>query len=125
MIKNQDLFIFKFLVDESSGKKLHFYLLDCGYDSKFVGDIMLSAPDEEILALAEKEGRTLITNDKDFGELIFRFNKPSSGVLLLRLRLDSPKSRQKYVSFTINKFSDYLTNHFLIVTEHQIRMRKI
>ncbi|MBI2045239.1 DUF5615 family PIN-like protein, partial [Candidatus Pacearchaeota archaeon] len=64
----------KFLVDESSGFKLYKFLLERGFNVKFVGEIMPSASDENVLYFAEKEKRILITNDKDFGELIFRLN---------------------------------------------------
>jgi len=47
----------------------------------FVGDIIPSASDEEIIKKAETEGRILITDDKDFGELVFRLERPTSGVI--------------------------------------------
>jgi predicted nuclease of predicted toxin-antitoxin system len=44
-------------------------------------------PDEGWLALAESEGRLVLTNDKDFGELVFHRREPSTfGVILLRFR---------------------------------------
>lgn len=42
-------------------------------------------PDEEILALSHREGRVVITNDRDFGELVFRHGQPHAGVILSRL----------------------------------------
>ena len=42
-------------------------------------------PDEEVLSIALREDRILITNDRDFGELIFRQRLPHSGVILFRL----------------------------------------
>ena len=115
----------KFLIDESSGFKLHNFLIEMGFDSEFVREIMPRAPDEEVLNFAEKEKRILITNDKDFGELIFRLNKPSSGVILLRLKIDSPKQRQKYVENAIKILKERIKSSFVVVTEGQIRVRKI
>jgi hypothetical protein len=46
---------------------------------------MLQANDADILDRAAHEGRTLITNDKNFGELVFRSKQPHHGVILLRL----------------------------------------
>jgi len=45
-------------------------LTEAGYDAMFVGDWKKSASDEEILGKAESEGMILITEDKEFGELI-------------------------------------------------------
>ena len=61
----------RFLVDESTGKRLHALLKEAGHDSIFVGDIMSGSHDEAVLAKAEREKRILITDDKDFGELVF------------------------------------------------------
>jgi predicted nuclease of predicted toxin-antitoxin system len=38
-----------------------------------------------VLAIATAEQRVLLTNDKDFGELIFRRRLPHAGVILFRL----------------------------------------
>ena len=43
------------------------------------------ADDDSILQRAYAENRILITNDKDFGELIYRGKKLHRGVILLRL----------------------------------------
>jgi predicted nuclease of predicted toxin-antitoxin system len=43
-------------------------------------------PGNVILARSPLEGRLVVTQDKDFGELAFRFGLPAQcGVLLLRL----------------------------------------
>ncbi len=44
------------------------------------------AADSKVLALARLERRVLLTNDKDFAELVFRRRFASFGVVLLRLR---------------------------------------
>jgi len=41
--------------------------------------------DLNILALAVREKRMVVTMDKDFGELVYRSREPHAGVLLLRL----------------------------------------
>ena len=62
----------KFLVDESSGSRLAKSLKEKGYDTIYCGDYYSGVPDEEIIKKAKKEKRIIITNDKDFGELVFR-----------------------------------------------------
>ena len=115
----------KFLIDESSGKRLAVFLIGERFDVKYVGDIMPTASDIEVLAFAKKEDRILITNDKDFGEFIFRLREHSSGIILLRLREDSPYQRQKYVHYLLNNLSEKLKSSFVVVTEGKIRVRKI
>lgn len=115
----------RFLIDESSGRKLFLFLISIGYDAKFVSDIMPSEEDNNILAFAEKENRIIITNDKDFGELIFRFNKTSSGVILLRLNNNKPENRITYLLEVLYKYSNKLMSSFTVVTEAGVRIRKI
>jgi predicted nuclease of predicted toxin-antitoxin system len=74
----------KFIIDECTGKRLSILLKKAGYEVIFVGDWKPSASDDEVLKKANEEGRVLITDDKDFGELVFRLNKPTSGVILIR-----------------------------------------
>jgi len=45
-----------------------------------------SIEDHEVLEIARAEDRILITNDKDFGELIYRQQLEHTGVILFRLR---------------------------------------
>ena len=115
----------KFLIDESSGRKLFLFLKENDFDVKFIAEIMPRALDEDVLKFAEKENRILITNDKDFGELVFRLSKPSSGVILLRLKLDTPENRQTYIYKTLIKFPEKLKKSFIVITEDKIRIKKI
>ena len=94
----------KFLVDENSGRKLYQALLENNYDVKLVTNIMPRALDTQVLSYAENENRILITNDKDFGSLIFRLKMPSSGVILLRLRENIPLNRIKYILHVFEEF---------------------
>ena len=115
----------KFLVDESSGKKLYSFLKSNNLDILFVGDLFPESLDSYILEFAEKEKRILITNDKDFGELIFRLGKPTIGVIFLRLKKDTPENKQKHVLNVITNFYNKLENSFIIVTEDKIRIRSL
>lgn len=62
----------KFLLDEcAASRSLHRRLLDLGHDVVSAHDEFARASDETLLALAYEERRVLVTEDKDFGELIF------------------------------------------------------
>ena len=61
--------------------------------------IRMEAPgiaDSEVLAMAQTEKRIIVTFDKDFGELAFRWGLPAtSGIILLRLLAPSPTQLQQ------------------------------
>ncbi len=42
--------------------------------------------DENLIGKANQEGYVLITNDKDFGELVFRMKKPHKGYNSVEIR---------------------------------------
>ncbi|MBI2107616.1 DUF5615 family PIN-like protein [Candidatus Woesearchaeota archaeon] len=115
----------KFIVDESSGRKLADSLEEKGYDVVYAGDSLRGLEDEKILQCGDTEDRILITNDTDFGELVFRFRKFHKGVILLRLRVDNASNRLKAVLFLVGQTGANLKNKFVIVSEDKIRIRKL
>ena len=58
-------------------------LREAGHDTIWSGDWPEDPGDQEILAQAYAEGRTLITLDKDFGELAIVRALPHAGILRL------------------------------------------
>lgn len=74
----------RFLADESCDVAIVRALRGAGHDVKAVADTMRGATDAAVLDAALLEARLLITEDKDFGELVFAARTPAIGVLLLR-----------------------------------------
>lgn len=112
----------RFLVDESTGKRLA-NLLAKTHDVVFVGDEFAGATDEEILEMAQKQKRILITDDKDFGELVFRLERPSFGVILFRTSSSVPEARLELLKKVFARAK--LRGKFVVVTETEIRIRKL
>lgn len=74
----------KFLADECCDTILVEALRAAGYDVLYVMESLRGAADDTILSLAYDEERILLTEDKDFGELVFRLRQPANGIVLLR-----------------------------------------
>jgi len=80
----------RFMLDESAEVKIGAALETDEHDVKIVQrDFAVGLPDREILRLAYAEQRILITNDRDFGDLVFRQGMSHAGVIYLRFPLDS------------------------------------
>lgn len=58
-------------------------LSDAGHDVIWAGDWPVDPGDEEILERANLDGRTLVTLDKDFGELAIVHRVPHCGIVRL------------------------------------------
>ncbi|MBI3051826.1 DUF5615 family PIN-like protein [Candidatus Woesearchaeota archaeon] len=110
-----------FLVDEDLGKRFSDVLNSHGYESLFAGDVMRSAPDDKILAFAEKENHIILTGDKDFGELIFRLEKPSKGVILFRTLTTDPEELFRLSKNMLARAQ----GRFIVVEEGRVRIRPL
>jgi len=115
----------RFIVDECTGMAVAEHLRKSGHNVVVVAETMPQADDHTILTKAVNEGRVLITNDKDFGELIFRRGYSHHGVLLLRLQDDSAVNRVRVVKAVLDQYGDFLKMNFLVATERQVRIRHL
>ncbi len=114
----------KFLFDESVERRLSIYLKAQGLDVKtIVTNYASSIEDAEILKIARSEQCILITNDKDFGELVFRDQHTHTGVILLRLKRVPFRVKQERLAEVVTTYKHAL-RHFLIVTLYTVRIRK-
>jgi len=113
----------KFIVDECTGTAVVEYLRENGHDVVSVAETIPQCQDKTILNRAVHEQRILITNDKDFGDLIFRRGLSHHGVLLLRLQDDSATNRVRVVRAVFDRYSDVLKRNFLVATERRVRVR--
>jgi predicted nuclease of predicted toxin-antitoxin system len=75
----------KFLVDECTGPSVAAWLRDEGHEVFSVYEDVRGVEDDIILQKAFDENWVLITNDKDFGDKVFRNGRLHKGVVLLRL----------------------------------------
>jgi predicted nuclease of predicted toxin-antitoxin system len=113
----------KFLLDESAELRLAAFLKEHGHDVTAVAiDYQASIRDEQVLAIAQAEGRILITNDTDFGELVFRKRQPHSGVILFRF-LDLPLSDKIAALQQLLDEHPHQLEEFVVVAPGSIRIR--
>lgn len=112
----------RFLVDECTGPAVARWLREHQHDVFSVFEEARGIEDEEIVKRAFAENRILITNDKDFGERIFREGWPHRGVILLRLRNERAASKIDALERLLISYPDQLVDHFIVVTETAIRI---
>ena len=75
----------RFLLDQNVYAVTARFLVGLGHNVAEVSQIRLSqATDEQLLAVAQKQGRIVVTRDRDFGALVF-VKALGSGVLYRRM----------------------------------------
>ena len=114
----------RFLVDECTGPSVAKWLRQQGHDVFSVYEQARGIDDDEIIERANLENRILITNDKDFGEKIFRDNRPHTGVILLRLEDERAASKISAIEQLLANHSDQLNNNYIVVTKNRVRIAK-
>ena len=113
----------KFLADVNIEKDLVEFLKKQGFDVLWIPDYDCKLKDDELLELANKEKRILITNDTDFGELIFLQNKISTGIVLIRVKGQYIHKKLRSLKKLLNLYSDKIKNHFVVISDKRIRIR--
>lgn len=112
----------KFLVDECCDVGLVLSLRNEGYDVFYVKESMPSSSDNEVLQKAYLEERILITEDKDFGELVFRLKMPAYGVILLRFLISERHLKWPKLKHLIHVKSEELNGKFVVVDKDKARL---
>ena len=115
----------KFLLDAcASSKSMHSTLTRLGHDVVSALDIGPSAADEDLLALATEEQRILITEDKDFGELVFVRRLPHPSIIRF---VEMPVSEKVAAMLELldRHEADMMAGAMIVVTRNRIRVRRV
>lgn len=113
----------RFLIEIGVGKKAENAIAGLGYDVKTLRSIVSRLTDSEILALAAKEERIVVTMDKDFGELVYRSNERSAGVLLLRMEDATGNEKANVLTDIIVNHGEELAGRFSVFQGGILRIR--
>lgn len=93
-----------------------------GYDVLWVRTDMPGAADDEVLKRADADRRVVVTHDKDFGELAFRWGLPASaGIILLRLSTPDPASSAQRIASVLASREDW-NGSFAVVDDERVRV---
>jgi len=97
-------------------------LKEHGHDVKWIRIESPGISDNEVLDIARKENRILITFDKDFGELAFKSKLPAEcGIILFRISTSSPEYITKVAIAVLESRSDWAGN-FSVIEDNRIRI---
>lgn len=116
---------FQFLTDENIDAELVEFLRQQGLDVLDIKEMqMFRLPDKDVLGMAYAQSRVVISQDSDFGTLIFRDKAPFIGAIYLRPGHQSPQIHIESFQAILDGQLD-LAEPFILVAEHTGEMVKI
>lgn len=108
----------KFLIDEDISPKIAAFLKQLGHSAIHIREIQLSLEDYQILEIAISKDSIVVTEDKNFGELIFKDSHAHNGVIFLRLEDQTLNNTRKALGWVLSKYpGSKLAGNFTTVTE--------
>lgn len=114
----------RFLCDENVDQQIVDELRRTGHEVTYIAEVEPSIDDDWILDTANRQGATLVTNDHDFGELVFRQGRISGGVLLVRLGRFTPEKRAQIVAQAVHDHGGEMFGVFTVISPGLIRYRR-
>ncbi|MDJ0567923.1 MAG: DUF5615 family PIN-like protein [Pleurocapsa sp. MO_192.B19] len=113
----------RFLVDECTGTRVAGWLREQGYEVFSVYEEARGITDNTVIKKAFNENWILITNDKDFGEKVYREQTPHRGIILLRLQDERSANKIDVLQRLLSVYRERIPDRFVVVTETQVRFR--
>jgi predicted nuclease of predicted toxin-antitoxin system len=81
--------------------------------------------DTDVIAFASRERRLLLTEDKDFGDLVFRRGLPVPGVVLMRIDPENAAIKSARLSAAIERYGEGLLGRYTVIEEGRFRSRRL
>jgi predicted nuclease of predicted toxin-antitoxin system len=111
------------LVDEGIHRGVVVRLRDAGHQVSYIAELSPGSPDADVLDRANRNDEILVTEDKDFGELVFRQNLTNRGVILLRMYgLSASDQAAALLDFLANH-GERAADAFSVITMTSFRIR--
>lgn len=115
----------RFLADENVPRVVIERLRAERHEVISVAETKPSAPDDEILNVAEADSRILITGDRDFGEMVVRQRLGLRGVLLLELDRLPNAMRAETVMQVVSAHGERLAGNLVVIEPGRVRVRPL
>jgi len=111
----------RFIADVNIEKRIVLFLRSSGHDVLWIPEYDCRLTDEQLLALAVDQGRILLTNDKDFGSLVFLQKKLSCGIVLFRIQDQNVRVKITILKNMLLRYQYKFSGCFVTIARKRIR----
>lgn len=112
------------LADENLDKSVVERLREEGHEVIAVAEMKPGIEDDTVLALANERNALLVTEDKDFGELVFRQRLVHAVVILIRLAGLAATAKGETLARTLREHGGEMTGAFTVLARGVLRIRQ-
>ena len=114
----------RILADENIDRQIVAWLRGQGHDVVETAIAAPEAPDADLIAMSRREGRILMTFDRDIGRLVQSDAAPHPGVVYLRLRGAGPHLWDTFKRVW-PRIESGIDGYFVTVKNEQVRRRPL
>ena len=114
----------RFLADESCDFAVVRALRAAGFDVLAVSEVTIRSVDRDLIEQASREQRILITEDKDFGWLVYVSHVDSPGIILIRFPGNARTTLSETIRRIVQEQGDHLVGAFVVVQPGHVRISR-
>lgn len=101
-------------------------LREAGHNVKSVSEDLPGSKDRDVLSCARRESRIILTFDRHYGELMYRYEfLVPAGILYFRFAPSTPEEPANILLNILEKEETVLSNRFTVIERGRIRQRKL
>ncbi|MEO8321255.1 MAG: DUF5615 family PIN-like protein [Bradyrhizobium sp.] len=115
----------RWLADECVAAPLVTFLREKGHDVLYIAEVAGGLSDEDVIALTLRENRILLTDDKDFGDLVFRRQRAVPGVVLMRIVPENLELKTGRLAAAVERYGEKLFGRYVVIEGGRIRSRTL
>ncbi len=115
----------RILADENIDGPLVQWLRAAGHDVAWLAEVEPGLPDQDVVGRAATQGRIVLTQDRDIGELLFRGTVRAPGAVYLRLRARSAAQLLMRFQSVWPMCETRALGNFLVAGPTRIRVRPL
>lgn len=113
------------IIDENVDHEILAQLKSSTYEIFSIQEQSFGITDREIIELAKEKKGIILTEDKDFGELVFAHKISNCSVIFLRYNYPDCDKIIKNIFKVLEIYYDKGEHFFITITATKIRIRKI
>jgi predicted nuclease of predicted toxin-antitoxin system len=100
-------------------------LRNAGHDVIYVAEDFPEAADIDLAEFAMNENRLVLTEDRDFGRIVFRNERAVPGIVYFRFDIEHRSQQWTKLRSVIEAFGEQLYGHCIVIEPDRFRSRPL